>query len=216
MRLTASVHGSVKVGAVGQFSVGVNTSAALNAFVLEQSNLGWHHVADTQLTIPSMHKLLLVLASVASLNVMAAPGLNLSPMPGEKKIDVVKTENFTGSCGSAIVRVLGVENFIDDTLFRMELDGGKLIVRGTGKELELTPMNGLDTLVGLSCVPTKAGNRLLVWTNCGGNGCPFFNFTVIDPVKAMIVAPKNPAKETCDEKCATTSLGRKLPVSLSL
>lgn len=57
-----------------------------------------------------MHKLLLVLASVASLNVMAAPGLNLSPMPGERKIDVVKTENFTGSCGSAIVRVLGVEN----------------------------------------------------------------------------------------------------------
>jgi hypothetical protein len=163
-----------------------------------------------------MRALLLILASVASLNVSAAPGLNLAPMPGERKIDVVKTENYTGSCGSAIVRVMGVEFKVDETLFRFELDSGQLIIRGNNKETTLTMANGLDTLAGVSCVPTKAGIRLLIWTNCGGNGCPFYNFTVIDPEKVSIVAPKNPSKETCDEKCATSALGRKLPVSLSL
>jgi hypothetical protein len=165
----------------------------------------------------SMRILSFVLASVVSANVLAVSGMNLAPMPGEKTIDVVKTQNYTGSCGSAIVRVMGVETTVDDTLFRFEIDSAKLIVRGKNyKELTLTTDNGLDTLGGVSCVSTKAGNRLLVWTNCGGNGCPFYNFMVIDPEKASIVAPKNPLKETCDEKCATTALGRKLPVQLSL
>lgn len=156
------------------------------------------------------------MAAIACANAFAAPGLNLAPMPGDKKMDVVKTENYTGSCGSAIVRVIGVQNFIDDTMFSMELDSGKVIVRGNNKELTLTVKEGLDYLVGVSCVSTRAGKRLLVWTNCGGNGCPFFNFTIIDPEKALVVAPKNPRKDSCDEKCATTSLGRKLPVLLSL
>lgn len=163
-----------------------------------------------------MRTLLLVLASAVSLNVLAAPGLNLAPMSGDKKIDVVKTENYTGSCGSAVVRVLGVENFLDDKLFRLEIDSGKVIVRANNKETALTMENGLDALAGVSCVSTKAGNRVLVWSNCGGNGCPYYNFTIIDAEKALIVAPKNPMKETCDEKCATSALGRKLPVSLSL
>jgi hypothetical protein len=147
---------------------------------------------------------------------VAAPAISLAPMPGESKIDVVRTENFTGSCGSAIVRVMGVQNPYGDTLYRMEIDSARIIVRGTNRELVLDMQNGLDSLVGLSCVQTKAGSRLLVWTNCGGTSCPFLLFTIIDPDKARIVVPRNPGKDTCDEKCAVASLGRKLPVALSL
>lgn len=160
-----------------------------------------------------MRALFLLLIAVTSVHVSAAPGLNLKPMPGDEKIDTVKTENYSGSCGSALVRFLGVEHPVGEATYRMEVDAGKVIVRRNGKDIELTMFSGLDVYSGLSCVPTKAGPRLVVWSNCGGTACPSYAFTLIDPEKPAIVTPKNPSAGFCDEKCVTTALGRKLPLS---
>lgn len=137
--------------------------------------------------------------------------VSLLPMQGDKKVDVVNTQNFTGSCGSAVVRVMGVERIVGN-FYTVDLDSAKIIIRSNAKDLILDEHSGaLSDHNGIACLNTKSGQRLLVWSNCNGSACGNFSFTVIDPEKAIILAPKNPAKESCDEKCATKLTGSRLP-----
>src|SRR2546423_1126555 len=103
---------------------------------------------------------------------LAESAISLPPWQGEKALDIVETKNITGSCGTAVVRVLGITN-IYDNYYSILLDAGKIIVRkGPLKELVLSSDNGvLSDFNGVACVPTKSGNRLLVWSNCGGSAC---------------------------------------------
>lgn len=146
----------------------------------------------------------------------AGPAVQLSPMEGENSIDDHVTKNFTGSCGDAIVRVLGV-TYIGDDQFRIDLDAGMVVVRNTrGNELFLNINNVLQDYNGVSCINTKnKGGQLLVWTNCGGSACSEgYNYYVIDPATATIVAPKDPTKETCDAQCASEILEDYFPIKL--
>lgn len=167
-------------------------------------------------------KKLRVLASIfASLFIsgaaLADAAINLPPMKGDKSVDVVATKNFTGSCGSSIVRVLGVTNVVDN-FYAVEQDAGKIIVRsGSAKDLVLTSESGvLSDHNGVECVSTKSGNRLLIWSNCSGSSCgDDFSFYVIDPERLVFLAPKDPRKDQCDEKCASKVLGNNLPQKIN-
>lgn len=156
-------------------------------------------------------------ASITSFHAAASPALDLAPLQGINKIEVLNTKIYKGMCGSAMITVTGVLQTVGDRFLHLDHDTGAVIIytTTTNKELKLAMGGYVDTYTGVSCVPTKSGNRLLIWSNCGGNGCPSFDFALVDPDKAIVLWPRNPKTETCDEKCATKLLGRKLPVDLS-
>jgi hypothetical protein len=148
---------------------------------------------------------------------MAEPAISLPPMKGETALDVVDTKNVTGSCGTSIVRVLGVKN-VAGNFYGIDLDAGKIIIRsGPTKELVLSSSSGvLSDHNGVACVSTKSGNRLLVWSNCSGSTCgDNFSFFVIDPERLTFLAPKDPRKGQCDAKCASQLLGNQLPQKIN-
>jgi len=148
---------------------------------------------------------------------LADTAIGLPPMKGGKTLDVVATKNVTGSCGASIVRVLGVTDVIDN-FYGIDLDAGKIIVRsGPNKELVLSHGSGiLSDHNGVACVSTKSGSRLLVWSNCAGSACgEGFSFFVIDPEHLVLLAPKDPLKGRCDEKCASLLLDNKLPQKIN-
>lgn len=154
---------------------------------------------------------------LASSNAMAVPAINLSPVKGKKTVDVTKniggSKNITGSCGNATVIVKGVDRIYKyDYTFGI----GRIIVRtASGTQLVLDDESPvLNDRNGLACVSTKAGKRLLLWSQCGGNSslCDTdYSFFVIDPDHAVFLAPKDPNKGTCDEVCAANLLHSDLP-----
>lgn len=147
--------------------------------------------------------------------VFAETAITLAPMKGDKALDVVATKNITGSCGASVVRVLGVTD-VDNDSFRTELDTGKIIVRSAAKELILGYGNVLSDYNGVACVSTKSGMRLLIWSNCSGSACgDRFSFFIIDPERLVFLAPKDPRKGECDERCASQLLGNKLPQKIN-
>ena len=147
-----------------------------------------------------------------SVNVLA-DGVILRPMQGYKELDVVKTENITGSCGGSVVRVMGITDFVEN-FYSVDSDAGKIIVRSSSvtNDLVLTQENVLSDHNGVACVETKTGDKLLVWSNCGGSRCTDnFSFYVIEPKSLKFIAPKDPKKGSCDDECATKVLGNNLP-----
>lgn len=148
---------------------------------------------------------------------LADTAIGLSPMKGDKTLHVVSTKNITGTCGASIVRVLGVTDVMD-TFYGIDLDAGKIIVRsGPTKELILDSESGvLSDHNGVACVSAKSGNRLLIWSNCSGSSCgDDFSFFVIDPDRLIFLAPKDPRKGQCDERCASQLLGNKIPQKIN-
>jgi hypothetical protein len=144
------------------------------------------------------------------------PAISLFPMQGDKALNVVQAKNVTGSCGSAVVRVLGVTN-ASDGFYENDSDSG-IIIRSGGKELNISEGGGdiLSDHNGVACVPTKSGKRLLVWSNCAGSACgDNFSFFVFDPERLALIAPKDPRKEQCDENCASRILGSSLPQQIN-
>lgn len=141
----------------------------------------------------------------------------LPPMKGNNFLDIVATKNITGSCGTSIVRALGVVDVVDN-FYSIDDDAGKIIVRaGVAKEMVLSSNNGiLSDHNGMACISTKFGNRLLVWSNCSGSACgEKFSFFIIDPERLVFLAPKDPRKNRCDEKCASQILGNKFPQKIN-
>lgn len=142
-----------------------------------------------------------------------ADGVILRPMQGYKELDVIKTENITGSCGGSVVRVMGMIDPVDN-YFSIEQDTGKIIVRSSSatNDLILSHENILSDYNGVACVETKSGDKLLIWSNCGGSVCgDNFSFYVIDPKSLKFIAPKDPKKGSCDDDCATKVLGNNFP-----
>lgn len=167
---------------------------------------------------------------------LAQSAIRLQPMKGEKSL-LVEGSNVTGSCGTSVVRVLGVarvvDNFFDiDSDARIIIrvfqedhtkdviapDTGAIIVPGgSTKELILNSDSGvLSDHNGVACVATTSGSRLLVWSNCAGSACgDDFSFFVIDPERLVFLAPQDPRKGQCDEKCASQLLGNQLPQKIN-
>ena len=138
--------------------------------------------------------------------VYAQSAINLSSLKVEKANGQV---NYTGLCGTAVVKIMDVEE-VNNDIFKV--NNGKLAVKSGKKELNLD--EALSDYNGIACVKTKTAERLLVWSNCSGSVCgDDFKFYVIDLQKLTIIAPKK--GKTCDDKCASKILGNQLPQKIN-
>ncbi|MGO4330541.1 hypothetical protein AB4Z48_31860 [Cupriavidus sp. 2TAF22] len=156
-----------------------------------------------------MKKLAALLLLCLTLPAIAAP-VTLRPMDGERQVLAEQATNFTGACGGAVVRVMGVTS-TSGNHFGIDLDAGVVIVRQAGKEIALR--DPLSDQNAIACVPTAIGDRLLIASACAGSSCPDnFTYYVIDPRRLLILVPRK-AAETCDERCAERVLGVKVPAS---
>lgn len=145
---------------------------------------------------------------------LARSSIRINPMKGRQYLDV-EGGNVTGSCGNSIIRVLGITKAFNN-VFMADYDGGRVIIR-TDLENELTvnvrDSGALSDFNGIACVPTRSGERLLVWSQCSGSLCgEDFNFNVIDIKNLTYLSPKN---ELCDAQCASEILGSDLPRELN-
>ena len=148
--------------------------------------------------------LLFVMFMVFSNHTFAEP-VRLHPFKGSKKLAITKTKAITGVCGKAVVRVLGVKNE-QDNVYSSDVDGAKIVIRNPPKkELVFDSNSGvISDYTGMACI---GGNRLLIWSDCGGSACGRgYNFTVIDTENLIILAPKDPREQSCDDKCASQAL----------
>jgi hypothetical protein len=96
--------------------------------------------------------LLLCLSPLA----IAAP-VTLRPMEGERHVLAEPATNFTGSCGGAVVRVMGVTSTYGNQ-FGIDLDAGVIIVRQAGKEWRcatncqtITPLRVFRPVKAIDC-----------------------------------------------------------------
>jgi hypothetical protein len=142
--------------------------------------------------------------------------INLSPLASEKAVTIDKAQNFTGTCGPSVVRVLGVTSVTGD-IFGIDIDSGKIIVRQLRKpEVILDSNNGMSDHTGISCIDYEGKSRLLVWSNCAGTACgDEYTFTVIDADNPKVLAPSGPIVTSCDEVCAYALTGNKLPLKMN-
>lgn len=142
---------------------------------------------------------------------LAQSSIDLQPSLISDKIEVEKVENYTGSCGDSAVLVYGVLRPGSET-FNIA-DYGRVVVRsGPRKEIVLSAENGvLSDHNGIACVKTKTGDRLVIWSVCGGSSCTWgYDYFVVDPSIPALIAPKDLKKDSCDKKCAIKELGGKL------
>ena len=144
--------------------------------------------------------------------------VEIKPMRDETAVAIESSQNYTGSCGKALIRVLGVQE-TRNNFFAMDQDAGQIIVRhDITKQLVLSINNGLlSDYNGVACVPSSDGEQLLVWSNCGGTACRGdFQFLVINPDTLSFVAPKDPKRGQCNEKCASKALGNEFPQQVNI
>lgn len=157
-----------------------------------------------------MKKIATILLFCLSPIAIAAP-VTLRPLEGERQVLAEPSTNFTGTCGGAVVRVMGVTS-TSGNQFGIDLDAGVVLVRQAGKEVALR--DPLSDHNAIACVPTGTGDKLLIASACGGSACPdSFSYYVIDPKRVLLLAPKK-ATENCDERCAEKALGAKVPASM--
>lgn len=141
-----------------------------------------------------------------------AQSLLLNPMLGQGSVEQEMSQNFTGTCGGAVVRVLGVVA-LTDKFFRQDLDSGDILVRrwmdGGVREVSLKGANLLSDHNGVACVSGPQGDRLLVWSNCNGSACgDAFAFGVVDPQTVRVLTSES---DGCDTQCAVRLTGSDLP-----
>lgn len=121
-------------------------------------------------------------------SIALAGSINLNPLAGGDEVYVEQAENVSGTCGGAVVRVIGVMDANPET-FSRDQDGTFVIIRRSkGPELvlkkELSDHNKLDCVVG------AAGPNIVLATLCSGSQCgDNFSFTVINPRTLRITTP---------------------------
>ncbi len=122
---------------------------------------------------------------------------------------------YTGGCGGALVRVLGISNFGPET-FTVDLDVGDVIVRRatSGAPINISLKQSLNDHNGMACVGLGRDTRLVLWTACGGSACggDYFNFTVVDPSVPRVVSPES----GCDFACASDLTKNQIPPRLGV
>ena len=167
----------------------------------------------------STARLCIVIGAILGLGLGAA-GAARAQDYGLKVFDQTRSVNVSGYCGSAVVRLIGVDPDGYGTKFDTD---GRIIVRthagGKLKELDLNTTNWiLSDHNRVRCVPTRNGNRLVVWSNCAGSACgDDGSYAIIDVDRGTILKPNLdtkpgqafvPApKEMCDAACAERLLG---------
>lgn len=149
--------------------------------------------------------------------------INLQPAIGQKTVSVSETKNYTGSCGRAVVDVVGVSepSAMSGNYFVVNNYSGHVIVHESLDNLmkmknprplkELVLRDQLPGYNNVTCVATKFGHRLVVFGFHGGNcaiDCDQSGFYIIDPERFVFLSPKD---GKCDKKCAVRLLGKAFP-----
>ena len=168
-----------------------------------------------------MRTTLLVTALLMTLPTLAAPPQANGTLPASTGIRLdqmqVSGSAATGRCGSAEVKVQGIEpdpHAPGQT--RISSQGKITVVSGRaslhiGSEDQATIY--LQDQNKLHCLDTAKGRRLVLATVCFARYCTPLDFRVIDPSTTKVVGmPKG--LEECDRACAERALGQKLPVDL--
>ena len=123
----------------------------------------------------------------------------------------------TGRCGSAEVKIQGIESDPHDPGQTRISSQGKITVRSGRASLNIGNDGQATTHLQdhnkLHCVDTAKGRRLVLATVCFARYCTPLDFRVIDPSTAAVVGmPKG--MEECDRACAEKALGQRLPEDL--
>jgi hypothetical protein len=145
----------------------------------------------------------------------AEKSVDLLPMDGDTELNVVDTKNITGSCGGSIVTVFGVTDS-SGYVFRIYYETAKIEITSY-KDRDIPKVLGLNHKVlsdlnGIACIARTSGDKLLIWSRCGGTHCaPEFTFFVIDPKRLVFLSPKS----GCDAKCAARLIGSDLPYKIN-
>lgn len=160
----------------------------------------------------SLARLLVLCVAIAPAALHAADvAIQLDPALGSSKVDEQQVRNVTGTCGGAIVRVLGMSDEYATSSF--DYDAGRILVRSDGGEMVLGTDNVINDYNSITCMTDRKGRALLVIAGqCAGSACgDEADYYIIDPVRREFVAPRDPKAGTCDRACATRALGREAP-----
>lgn len=157
-----------------------------------------------------------LVASIAAL-LAAAPAaaqdaLGLEPYPTAGNmndgIPYGEVTNFTGRCGAATVRVLGIEE-LPGEWFSLD-DDGRIIVRaGPGRQLvvEASDRRVLSDLHRLRCARHGGRSFLIVWTQCALEHCGRpWQFRIIDVNALRLLDTRR-----CDDACLLRMTGERRP-----
>lgn len=159
------------------------------------------------------NKLLLLFAALIFTSTLTiAEGdktFNLSPIDG-KLVDITKTINIYGKCGTSVVAILGVdaEEYHQFGSLKFDTSGAPDIqLRNNGKNVSFK--NLLSDRNVMNCISTKFGHKILIGSNCGGSACgDNLSYYLIDTKNGNITS-SNVSKKICDERCINQLLGFK-------
>lgn len=157
-----------------------------------------------------MKKNALIFALAAGLAISAHAqnkSILIKPIQGEKTMDVQKTMNIYGSCGEAIIAILGVNSnsFDGSSTFTVDPSGiPEVLVRSSGKEHSFGW--ALSDFNSIKCSASKKGDRLVIGSNCSGSSCgDMQNYHVID-TKSGAVFPSKGSQVLCNNVCLKEAL----------
>lgn len=160
----------------------------------------------------SSARLLMLCLAIAPAAAHAADvAIRLDPALGSATVEEQQVRNVTGTCGGGIVRVLGMSDEYATSSF--DYDAGRILVRSDGGEMVLGTDSVINDYNSITCMTDRKGRAMLVIAGqCAGSACgDAADYYVIDPVRRVFVAPKDPKAGTCDRACATRALGREAP-----
>jgi len=165
---------------------------------------------------------LLLMVAVGAANAQMPGSIQIEPFPpdgeGEYKskpeVHITNIQNYYGTCGDAVVQVLGVEENPGDGFYTVDAgtDTAQIVILNEGSEVRIR-QEDLSDANGVACLNSKKNPQILVWKNCLGSACPpDFHFIVVDIRSMRIVRG---GKTECDAVCAYRATGSQLPFRLN-
>ena len=168
-----------------------------------------------------MRTILLVTTLLLTLPTLAAPPQASGTLPASAGIRLdqlqVSGSAATGRCGSAEVKIQGIEPDPHDPGQTRISSQGKIAIRSGRASLNIGGDDQATIYLQdhnkLHCVDTAKGRRLVLASICFARYCPPVDYRVIDPSTATVVGMRK-GMEECDRACAEKALGQKLPGDL--
>lgn len=131
--------------------------------------------------------------------------ISLAPIGDDSSPHIVKTLNIYGSCGGAVVQVIGIDQdkyVPGNDSFSFDISAanvGVFVLADTGKQPAKLDVSDHNTVL---CVQTGKAFRLVVGSTCGGSSCnDAMNYAVVEPKLGKTISPG-----ACDIACASKIL----------
>lgn len=157
----------------------------------------------------------LICALLASAPASAQDALGLEPYPtsgtANDGVPYAEVTNFTGRCGEATVRVIGIEE-LPGEWFSLDPDGRIIVRTGGGRQLavEASDRRILSALNRIQCARHGGRTFVVLWTQCALEHCGRpWQFRVIDAD-----APRLLDTSRCDDACLHRMTGERRPATM--